>query len=60
MSYTDWREQFFKKAEEDAEPEEQAETEQQEEAATDDTKTDDSSNAVIDMLRKILADDIVS
>lgn len=60
MSYTDWREQFLKKAEEADESAEQTETEQQEEAATDDTKTDDSSNAVIDMLRKILADEIVS
>ena len=60
MSYLDWRNQFTKQAEEADEPEEQTETEQQEEAATDDTKTDDSSNAVIDMLRKILADEIVS
>lgn len=59
MNYTDWRNQFIKQAAEDEEPEETA-TEQQEVEATDDTAVDDSDNTVIDMLRKILADEIVS
>lgn len=63
MKYTDIYKQLIKKAEEQ-EPEEikttETQTEVKEEAATDDTETDDSSNAVIAMLRKILADEIVS
>lgn len=63
MKYTDLYKQLTKKAEEQ-EPEEtkatETQTEVKEEAATNDTDTDDSSNAVIDMLRKILADEIVS
>lgn len=55
MGYMDWRKQFSKKAEEDAEDTEQAEVEK-----TDDTKQDGSSNEIIDMLRSILADEIVS
>ena len=63
MKYTDLYKQLMKSAEEQ-EPEETkeqetpAETEQI--AETDDTETDDSDNTVIDMLRKILADEIVS
>ena len=63
MRYTDLYKQLTKKAEEQ-EPEEtkatETQTEVKEETTTDDTKTDDSDNTVIDMLRKILADEIVS
>lgn len=63
MKYTDLYKQLTKKAEEQ-EPEEtkatETQTEVKEEVATNDTETDDSSNGVIDMLRKILADEIVS
>ena len=65
MDYTDFKRQYElnKKAEDEQEPEdtqETTETEQQEEQATDDTEQDGSSNEIIDMLRKILADEIVS
>ena len=63
MKYTDLYKQLMKSAEEQ-EPEEAEEqdapAETQEIAETDDTKTDDSDNTVIDMLRKILADEYVS
>jgi len=49
MKYTDVYKLLNKKAEESEEIE-----------ATDDTETDDSDSTVIDMLRKILADEIVS
>lgn len=58
MGYIAWRSQFAKKAEED-EPEDM-ETPAAEEAATNDEDTDGANNAIIDMLRKILADEIVS
>ena len=67
MKYGDFKKQYMltKKAEEDeveqdtpAAPE--TETSAQEEQETDDTKTDDSDNTVVDMLRKILADEYVS
>lgn len=60
MSYIDWRNQFIKQAAEDEEPEEETPADQQEVKSTDDTAVDDSDNTVIDMLRKILADEIVS
>ena len=58
MRYTEWRNQFAKKAEEDES--EATETQEAEEAATNDEATDGANNAIIDMLRKILADEIVS
>ena len=58
MSYLDWRNQFTKQAEEDEQAE--APEEQAQEAETNDTQTDDSSNEVITMLCKILADEYVS
>ena len=59
MDYREWRTTLKKTAEEDTavETDEQQETE---EAKTDDTATDGSDNTIIDMLRKILADEIVS
>lgn len=63
MKYTDVYKLLNKKAEETEEvemPEEAKATESEEMEATDDTETDDSDNTVIDMLRKILADEIVS
>lgn len=61
MNYTDWRKQY-KKAAEEAEEQGAAEAmpENTELEETDDTKQDESSSAIIDMLRKILADEIVS
>ena len=59
MSYLDWRNQFVKQAEEDELAEAPAEQTEQV-AETDDTQTDDSSNEVIKMLCKILADEYVS
>ena len=56
MSYLDWRNQFVKQAEEDELAEAPAEQTEQV-AETDDTQTDDSSNEVIKMLCKILADE---
>ena len=63
MKYTDVYKLLNKKAEETEEvemPEETKATESEEMEATDDTETDDSDNTVIDMLRKILADEYVS
>ena len=63
MKYTDVYKLLNKKAEETEEvemPEEAKATESEEIEATDDTETDDSDNTVIDMLRKRLADEIVS
>ena len=61
MSYLDWRNQFLKKAEEAEEPEENnTAAEEQEIQETDDTAVDDSSNEVVKMLCKILADEYVS
>lgn len=63
MKYTDVYKLLNKKAEETEEvemPEEAKSTESEEIEATDDTETDDSDSTVIDMLRKILADEIVS
>lgn len=58
MNYIEWRDALEKKAEE-AEAEAESTTEEKVED-TNDTKTDDSSSSIIDMLRKILADEIVS
>ena len=67
MKYGDFKKQYAlnKKAEEDEVEQDtpaasEQETPAQEEQQTDDTKTDDSSNEVINMLRKILADEYVS
>ena len=63
MKYMDVYKQLSKIAEEVEEAEEKApetEAEEEEVEVTDDEKTDDSSNEVVDMLRKILADEIVS
>lgn len=61
MKYTDVYKMFNKKAEEAAEPEdEEITTEAEETAETNDDKTDDANNTIIDMLRKILADEYVS
>ena len=64
MKYTDLYKQLTKKAEDEApetQPEQEApETPAEETAETDDTATDDSSNEVIKMLCKILADEYVS
>ena len=63
MKYTDVYKLLNKKAEETEEvemPEETKATESEEMEATDDTETDDSDSTVIDMLRKILADEYVS
>lgn len=59
MNYKDWRNQFVKQAEE-GEPTEASEEQTEQVAETNDTKTDDSSNEVIKMLCKILADEYVS
>ena len=64
MKYTDLYKQLTKKAEDETvetQPEQEApETPAEETAETDDTATDDSSNGVIKMLCKILADEYVS
>lgn len=67
MKYTDVYKQIIKLAEEAKEDaptesteQEAPETAEEEIEVTDDEKTDDSSNEVVDMLRKILADEIVS
>ena len=61
MNYTDWRKQY-KKAAEEAEEQDTAEAmpENTELEETDDTKQDGSSSEIINMLRSILADEIVS
>ena len=53
MGYMDWRTALKKQAEETEEQAEEVEK-------TDDTKQDGSSSEIIDMLRSILADEIVS
>lgn len=55
MNYTEWRDALEKKAEEAEAEETEAKTEE-----TNDTKTDDAGSEIIDMLRKILADEYVS
>ena len=67
MKYTDVYKQIIKRAEEvkedaptESTEQEAPDTAKEEIEVTNDEKTDDSSNEVVDMLRKILADEIVS
>ena len=60
MKYTDVYKHLSKIAEEAEEKAPETEAEAEEVEVTDDEKTDDSSNEVVNMLRKILADEIVS
>jgi bacterioferritin len=60
MDYREWRTTLKKTAEEDTAVETDEQQDNEAEAKTDDTATEGSHNNVIDMLRKILADEIVS